>query len=38
MKFISNWGKKLFQSGEASTTFYFKVEPKLFQSEVETVI
>ena len=38
MKFISNWGKKLFQSREASTTFYFKVGPKLFQSEVETVI
>ena len=38
MKFISNWRKKLFQSGEASTIFYFKVGPKLFQSEVETVV
>ena len=38
MKIISKWGKKLFQSGEASTTFCFKVGQKLFQSEVETVI
>ena len=38
MKFISKWGKKLFQSGEASTTFFFKVGQKLFQNEVETVI
>ena len=38
MNIISKWGKKLFQSGEASTTFYFKVGQKLFQNEVETVI
>ena len=30
-KIISKWGKKLFQSGEASTTFYFKVGQALFQ-------
>ena len=34
MKVISKWGKKLFQSGAASKTFYFKVgQRQLFQSE-----
>ena len=38
MKIISKWGKKLFQSGAASKTFYFKVGQAIFQSGAETVI
>ena len=34
---ISKWGKKLFQSEAASTTFYFKVEQALFQSGAKLV-
>ena len=38
IKIISKWGKKLFQSGAASTNFYFKVGQASFQSGAETVI
>ena len=36
--FVSKWSKKLFQSGAASATFYFKVGQGLFQGGAETVI
>ena len=36
--FVSKWSKKLFQSGTASATFYFKVGQGLFQGGAETVI
>ena len=34
---ILKWGKKLFQNGTASTTFYFKVGQALFQKGAGTV-
>ena len=34
----SKWGKKLFQSGAALTSFYFKMGQALLQSGEETVI